>query len=52
MLSNQTRMGQRVICGSCCETLEVTWLEPVELDYPYDDDGPEDGDDDSGDDDD
>lgn len=45
-LSNQTKIGQRVICGSCCEKLEVTWLEPIELDYPLDDDDSDDADDD------
>lgn len=44
LLSNQTKLGQRVICGTCNETLEVTWLQPVELDFPFDDDGLEDGD--------
>ena len=32
------KMGQRVKCPSCRSQLEVTWLEPVELDWPYDED--------------
>ena len=30
------RMGQRLKCGNCGTELEVVWLDPVELDWPYD----------------
>lgn len=32
------RMGQRLKCGKCGTELEVVWLEPVEVDWPYDED--------------
>jgi len=31
-------MGKRVVCPVCHTELEVVWLDPVELDWPYDDD--------------
>jgi lysine biosynthesis protein LysW len=34
-------MGQRVKCGACGTELEVVWLDPVELDWPYDEDDEE-----------
>ncbi len=36
------RMGQRIKCNACSTELEVVWLEPVELDWPYDVDDDED----------
>jgi hypothetical protein len=30
-------MGQRVGCPVCREKLEVIWLHPVELDWPFED---------------
>jgi lysine biosynthesis protein LysW len=33
----QARMGQRLTCPSCRVELEVIWLDPVELDFIYDD---------------
>jgi hypothetical protein len=35
-------MGQRLTCRSCNTEVEVVWLDPVELDWPYDDDGVDD----------
>lgn len=32
------RMGQHFVCTSCKTELEVTWLEPIELDFLVDDD--------------
>jgi alpha-aminoadipate carrier protein LysW len=32
------RMGQRIKCTTCSTELEVVWLEPIELDWPYDED--------------
>ena len=32
------KMGQAVRCSSCGAQLEVVWLDPVELDWPFDDD--------------
>jgi hypothetical protein len=31
-------MGQRFTCRSCNTEVEVVWLDPVELDWPYDED--------------
>ena len=36
------RMGQRIKCTACSTELEVVWLEPIELDWPYDEDDDED----------
>jgi lysine biosynthesis protein LysW len=30
------KMGQRVVCQACDTDLEVVWLDPVELDWPFD----------------
>ena len=32
------KMGQLLICSKCKTEIEVVWLDPVELDWPYDDD--------------
>lgn len=40
------RIGKRFICPVCRAELEVTWLDPVELDWPYDDEEEDFGDDD------
>jgi lysine biosynthesis protein LysW len=37
-LGAKPKMGQRVKCNSCNTELEVVWLDPVELDWPYDED--------------
>ena len=37
-VGGKPHMGQRVKCPSCATELEVVWLDPVELDWPYDDD--------------
>ena len=37
-LSGRPKMGQHVKCPACNTELEVVWLDPVELDWPYDDD--------------
>ncbi len=36
------KMGQRLFCPQCSTEVEVVWLDPVELDWPYDDDGDDD----------
>lgn len=36
--SAQPKMGEQVTCPDCDAALEVVWLDPVELDWPYDDD--------------
>lgn len=41
-VSAKPKMGQRVVCSVCDTELEVVWLSPVELDWPYDDDEEED----------
>ncbi|HSF81757.1 MAG TPA: hypothetical protein VLA49_11015 [Anaerolineales bacterium] len=37
-MGSNTKMGQRLKCPSCRTELEVTWLDPLELDWIYDDD--------------
>ncbi len=32
------KMGQRMICHFCKSEVEVAWLDPVELDWPFDSD--------------
>ena len=32
------RMGQKVVCQTCDASLEVVWLDPLELDWVYDED--------------
>lgn len=32
------KMGQLVRCSKCDAQLEVVWLDPIEVDWPYDDD--------------
>jgi ribosomal protein S27E len=31
----QASVGQRAVCPSCKTQLEIVWLEPIELDFPY-----------------
>lgn len=31
-------LGQRFTCPSCDDVMEVVWLDPIELDWPIDDD--------------
>ena len=46
-ITGQPRVGQRLTCPSCRAELEVIWLDPVEVDFPFDDDDDDyDGDDD------
>jgi alpha-aminoadipate carrier protein LysW len=40
----ETKMGQIVKCKRCDAELEVVWLDPVELDWPFVDDEDEDED--------
>lgn len=49
LLGPKPKLGQRVVCPSCKADLEVAWLEPLELDWPFDEEveddlGDEDGD--------
>lgn len=37
-LSTQPKMGSQVTCPECDAELEVVWLDPIELDWPFDDD--------------
>jgi hypothetical protein len=34
-------MGQQVTCTACDTVLEVVWLDPLELDWVYDDEDEE-----------
>ena len=34
----QPKMGMLITCPECDSELEVVWLDPVELDWPFDDD--------------
>ncbi len=38
-------LGQRFTCPSCDDAMEVVWLDPIELDWPIDDDDYEEYDD-------
>jgi lysine biosynthesis protein LysW len=38
MILARPRLGQRVVCKSCKAEVEVVWLDPLELDWPVDDD--------------
>ena len=33
----QPKMGMLITCPECDAELEVVWLDPVELDWPFDD---------------
>jgi lysine biosynthesis protein LysW len=37
-VGSSPKMGKRVVCPVCHTELEIVWLDPVELDWPYDDD--------------
>ncbi|MFH1636492.1 MAG: hypothetical protein ABIG63_21125 [Chloroflexota bacterium] len=43
----EPKMGQLVTCPKCDAQLEVVWLDPIELDWPFDDDEYDDDDDDN-----
>jgi lysine biosynthesis protein LysW len=45
-VGSKPRMGQFITCPNCRTKLEITWLDPVELDWPYDEDDYDDFDDD------
>jgi alpha-aminoadipate carrier protein LysW len=34
--SPEPKMGHQVTCPECAAELEVVWLDPVELDWPFD----------------
>lgn len=36
-LASRPLLGQKIVCGRCQATLEVINLEPLELDWAYDD---------------
>jgi lysine biosynthesis protein LysW len=36
--STQPNMGDLVTCSECESELEVVWLDPLELDWPFDED--------------
>ena len=36
--STTPKMGHLVKCPQCNAELEVVWLDPIELDWPFDDD--------------
>ena len=44
--SHQPKMGSMVTCSECDAELEVVWLDPIELDWPFDDEEYDDEDDD------
>lgn len=50
-ISGRLRLGQKVICPNCAASLEIASLNPLELDWAYEDDNDDwDDDDDLGDD--
>jgi len=36
--SKEPSMGALVTCSDCDAQLEVVWLDPIELDWPFDED--------------
>ncbi len=36
-IGGRPRIGQRVTCPACRAELQVIWLDPLELDFPFDD---------------
>lgn len=44
--STPPKMGLGVTCPECAAELEVVWLDPVELDWPFDDEDFDDEEDD------
>ena len=44
--SAEPKMGLMVTCPSCDAELEVVWLDPIELDWPFEDDYDDDYDED------
>jgi lysine biosynthesis protein LysW len=36
-VGSNPRMGRRYTCPECRAELEIVWLEPVELDFVYED---------------
>jgi alpha-aminoadipate carrier protein LysW len=41
-LKQSPKMGMLVTCASCGAELEVVWLDPLEVDWPFIDDSDED----------
>jgi len=35
-VGSKPRMAQIISCHSCKTRLEITWLDPIQLDWPYD----------------
>jgi hypothetical protein len=35
LVGPKPRIGQKVECKNCKTMLEVSWLDPLELDWPY-----------------
>jgi len=42
---NLAVLGNMITCPHCDAELEIVWLDPLELDWPYEDDDDEDEDD-------
>ncbi len=45
-VGDKPSLGQQFKCSNCGDIMEVVWLNPVELDWPVDDDEYDDDDDD------
>jgi lysine biosynthesis protein LysW len=43
-VGNKPALGQQFRCPNCGDTMEVVWLDPVELDWPVDDEDYDDDD--------
>jgi lysine biosynthesis protein LysW len=43
--SNQPSIGDLVTCSECKSELEIVWLDPLELDWPFDEEDYYDNDD-------
>ena len=44
-IKGEAQMGMMVTCPKCNAELEVVWLDPLELDWPFEDDYNDDDDD-------
>jgi lysine biosynthesis protein LysW len=46
-IAGRPKMGLQVRCPDCDAELEVVWLDPLELDWPFDDEDYDDDDNDN-----
>lgn len=44
-IKGEVKMGMMITCSRCKAELEVVWLDPIELDWPFEDYDEDDDDD-------